>query len=150
MTIPTTDTTDLIGWLIHLKQAAHQMILDDNILVAAPPLFKQCEEMAIKTDGVHCDSDQGAFTLQTELFYACLIHQFESVELLFLEYFPLMNPTWKLHREIWLFRFLMYQRFQLSEGKIRRLCNQLENRIQTGIIQSVPSKIYEHWLLPTD
>lgn len=145
-----TQTTDLIGWLINLKQATHQMILDDNILTAAPPLFKQCEDMATKSDGIHCDNDGGAFTLLTELFYACLCHQFEQVELLFTEYFPLMSPNWKLHREIWLFRFLMYQRFQLSECKIRQLCNQLEARIQSGKILTVQSKIYEDWLLPEE
>lgn len=141
---------DLIEWVNDLKRASHDMILQDNILQSAPPLFRQCSDIANKSDGIHCDGDEGAFSLMTELFSNCLIHQFEQTELLFSEYFPLMNPRWKLHREIWLFRFLMYQKFQLSNAKIRQLCNELENRIQSGKILTVQSKIYEDWLLPQD
>ena len=143
-------TTDLITWINHLKWSAHRMIIDDTILQDSPPLFQQCEDRATKPDGVHCDSDGGAFTLMTELFCNCLCHQFSQTELLFMEYFPVMAPKWKLHREIWMFRLIMYQRFQLKDGKIRQLCNQLENRIQSGKIQSVPSRIYEHWLMADD
>lgn len=142
--------TDLIEWVNHLKFAAHKMIIDDTILQSAPLLFRQCSDIATKSDGVHCDGDEGSFTLMTELFCNCLIHQFEQVELLFTEYFPLMSPNWKLHREIWLFRFLMYQRFQLGDAKIKELCNQLEARIQSGKILTVQSKIYEHWLMTED
>lgn len=143
-------TTDLIDWINNLKFAAHTMILEDNILEKAPEVFRQCESIAKKSDGVHCDGDEGAFTLMTTLFCDCLLHQFDQVELLFSEYFPLMSPNWKLHREIWLYRFLMYQRFQLSNGKIRELCNELESRIQSGKILNVQSKIYEHWLMADD
>ena len=142
--------SDLIEWINNLKFTAHQMIIDDNILVVAPRLFQQCESIANKSDGIHCDGDEGAFSLMTELFCNCLCHQFEQTELLFLEYFPLMSPRWKLHRELWLYRFLMYQRFQLSDKKIRGLCNQLEARIQSGKILTVQSRIYEHWLLPEE
>lgn len=142
--------TDLIEWINNLKYAAHDMILQDNILEKAPEMFQQCSDIAKKSDGIHCDGDEGAFSLMTELFCNCLCHQFEQVELLFSEYFPLMNPNWKLHREIWLYRFLMYKKFQLSDERIKELCNQLENRIQSGKILTVPSRIYEHWLMPED
>jgi len=144
------DKTDLIEWINHLKRASHDMIVEDNILQKAPALFQQCENMATKSDGIHYDSDEGAFTLMTELFCNILCHQFEQTELLFSEYFPLMSPHWKLHRELWLYRFLMYQRFQLSDEKTRQLCNELENRIQSGKILTVQSKIYEDWLMPQD
>lgn len=142
--------TDLIEWINNLKYAAHTMIIDDTILQSAPPLFQQCSDIANKSDGIHCDGDEGSFTLMTELFCNCLCHQFGQVEYAFLEMMPSMSPHWKLHKEIWLYRFLMYQRFQLSDAKIRELCSQLESRIQTGKILTVQSKIYEDWLMPQD
>ena len=45
--------TDLIEWINNLKFAAHRMIIDDTILQSAPPLFRQCSDIAIKTDGVY-------------------------------------------------------------------------------------------------
>lgn len=136
---------DVIQWVNDLKRATHDMIINDDILNKAPSLFGQCEGMATKSDGVL--SDGGAFTLMTELFCNCLCHQFNQVERLFMEFFPRMPPNWKLHREIWMFRLMMYQRFRLSDAKIRRLCGQLEARIQSGKIKSVASRIYEHWLM---
>lgn len=140
-------TLDLIGWVKYLERSAHGMILDDNIFGKAPPLFRRCESLAT-SDGVYFNCDKGAFILMVTLFSDCLCHQFSLVELLFLEYFPPMSPRWNLHKPLWTYRFLMYRRFQLGEGKIKQLCDQLESRIQSGRIQSVPSKIYEHWLLP--
>lgn len=139
---------DLIQWVKELKLSAHNMIVDDDILAKAPPLFGRCESMATKSDGVHCDADKGAFTLMAELFDSCLFHQFSQVELLFMEFFPLMSPRWKLHRDIWLFRFLMYQRFRVGDLKVKQLCDQLERRILSGRIQSVASGICVHWLMP--
>lgn len=144
------DKTDLIEWINHLKRASHDMIVEDNILQKAPAMFQQCEDMATKSDGIHCDGDEGAFTLMSELFCNCLYAQFGRVEYAFLEMMPPMSPKWKLHREIWTYRFLMYQRFQLGDGKIRELCNQLEDRIRTGRIQTVAANICKDWLMTED
>jgi len=142
--------TDLIAWVNNLKYAAHKMIVEDNILAVAPRMFQQCESIANKSDGVHCDGDEGSFTLMTELFCNCLCHQFAQVEYVFLEMMLPMSPKWKLHREIWTYRLLMYQRFQLGDGKIRQLCNQLENHIRSGRIQTVSANICKDWLMAED
>ncbi|MBU0486231.1 MAG: hypothetical protein KKB30_17135 [Proteobacteria bacterium] len=143
-------TLDLIGWVKYLERSAHGMILDDNLLKKAPPLFRKCEALATKKDGLHYDCDKGAFTLMATLFSDCLCHQFNLVELLFLEYFPPMSPRWNLHKPLWTYRFLMYQRFQLGDGKIKQLCDQLESRIQSGKILTVQSRVYEEWLRAED
>ena len=145
-----SQTLDLIQWVNDLKRSAHGMILEDNILGKAPPLFRKCEALATRTDGFHYDCDKGAFTLMVTLFSDCLCHQFEQVELLFLEYFPPMSPKWRLHKAIWTYRLLMFQRFQLGEGKIKQLCEQLEGRIRSGRIQSVPANICTEWLMAED
>jgi len=143
-----SQTLDIIQWIQDLKRASHQMILNDDILNKAPSLFRKCESVATTSDRVL--SDGGAFTLMTELFCNCLCHQFNQVERLFMEFFPRMPPNWKLHREIWMFRFMMYQRFQFGDGKIKQLCDQLESRIQSGKILTVPSRIYQDWMMPED
>ena len=145
-----SQTLDLIQWVNDLKRSAHAMIVDDDILEKAPLLFRRCEALATRTDGFHYDCDKGAFTLMVTLFSDCLCHQFEQVELLFLEYFPPMSPKWRLHKAIWTYRLLMSQRFQLGEGKIKQLCEQLEGRIRSGRIQSVPANICTEWLMAED